>query len=89
MENNIFNSYFTDIFVPPCIYRLIISNMLPRIYACVYGYMIQHDSGLQSFKYLILDSTHKSIRPPKIFSHVFDTGTLYGYKDAVKRWLLA
>ena len=57
MENKIFFSYFTEIFVPPCIYKLIINNMLPIIYVCVYWYIIQHDSGLESCKYLILDDS--------------------------------
>ena len=28
----IYNSFFTDIFVSPYVYKLIISNMLPRMY---------------------------------------------------------
>ena len=66
MENYIFNSFFTEFFVPPFVTKLIISNMLTKIYACIYGYMIQHDLGLESCKYLILNakvnSTEKKIQ---------------------------
>ena len=32
METNILNSFFTEIFVSPCVYILKITNMSPRIY---------------------------------------------------------